>query len=160
VSEGWHDAGNYEKYSNNTAFTVLHLITAWEIFGLDIDFIPGGDPGIPDVLEEARVGLEWLARMQRDDGSVHHSVVVEDWSYWGCSPEEHDDVRYVTGITSFDTAYAAAAFAAGSRVFRNFDPAYAEDLLRRAELARRWLEDHPSLHPPGGYHPLTETDAY
>ena len=160
VRGGWHDAGNYEKYVNNAAFTVAHLLLAYELFKIDVKFIPGYTDDLPHILAEAKTGLDWLMKMQRKDGSVHHSVVVESWDYWICRPGEHKDKRYITSITSFDTAAFAAVMAMAARLYEKFDPEYAAECLRRARLAWGWLENHPEMIPAGGYEPLTETDGY
>ncbi len=54
---GWHDAGDYRKYTVNGAFSVAFLVKAWEDFGqplASIDHIPGGSGGVPSILAEAK----------------------------------------------------------------------------------------------------------
>jgi len=61
VTGGWHDAGDYIKFLNTTAFTTYMLLFSYEFnpekFGFDKD-----KNGLPDILEEAKVGLDWLLR--------------------------------------------------------------------------------------------------
>ncbi|MCX6149514.1 MAG: glycoside hydrolase family 9 protein [Ignavibacteriales bacterium] len=62
VTGGWHDAGDYVKFLNTTAYATYILIFAYEFdpqkFGFDND-----KNGVPDILEEAKIGLDWLLRL-------------------------------------------------------------------------------------------------
>jgi hypothetical protein len=61
VTGGWHDAGDYIKFLSTTAYTTYLLIFSYEFdnnkFGFDED-----KDNVPDVLAEAKVGLDWLLR--------------------------------------------------------------------------------------------------
>src|SRR6478735_4240449 len=68
VSGGWHDASDYLQYSATSANATYHLLAAYRDFpnvftdekqanGLD------GSNHIPDVLDEAKWGLDWLLKM-------------------------------------------------------------------------------------------------
>ena len=73
VSGGWHDASDYLQYSTTSANATYHLLMAYRDFptvftdeklanGLD------GKNNLPDVLDEAKWGLDWLLKMHpRDD---------------------------------------------------------------------------------------------
>jgi hypothetical protein len=58
---GWHDAGDYIKFLSTAAYTTYMLIFSYEFdkskFGFDND-----KNGVPDVLEEAKIGLDWMLR--------------------------------------------------------------------------------------------------
>ena len=70
---GWYDAGDYNQYTNWTADYVRTLMISWaenpQAFGDDFG-LPESGNGVPDVIDEALWGLDWLERMQRDDGAV------------------------------------------------------------------------------------------
>jgi endoglucanase len=68
VSGGWHDASDYLQYSTTSANATYHLLMAYRDFpkvftdeklanGLD------GKNNLPDVLDEAKWGIEWLLKM-------------------------------------------------------------------------------------------------
>jgi len=61
VSGGWHDAADYVKFINTTAYSVYTMLFAYDFdrkkFGFDND-----KNGVPDIIEEAKVGLDWLLR--------------------------------------------------------------------------------------------------
>jgi len=65
VSGGWHDAGDQLKYLITGSYATAHLLMAYELypekFGDRTNALgqPGAN-GIPDLLDEARWGLEWI----------------------------------------------------------------------------------------------------
>lgn len=149
VTGGWHDAGDYGKYVPAAGLAVWHLAAVHDLVRP------------PGLLDELRWELDWLLRMQRDDGAVHHKVTTIRWT--GDRPPHQDpDPRYLFGVSSAATATVAATGARAARLFRPHDPAYADRLLAAAEAAWRWLDRHPDIVPPGGFTnpPGVETGAY
>ena len=61
VSGGWHDAGDYVKFLNTTAYSTYMLLFAYEFDPLKFGFDKNRND-VPDVLEEAKIGLDWLLR--------------------------------------------------------------------------------------------------
>lgn len=61
VTGGWHDAGDYVKFLNTTSFATYMLLFSYDFdpvkFGFD-----NNKNGTPDVLEEAKIGLDWMLR--------------------------------------------------------------------------------------------------
>jgi endoglucanase len=150
---GWHDAGDYGKYSTNNAYTVGILLQAYETFSdrysHDNCDIPESGNGIPDILDEARWSLEWMLKMQDGDGGVRHRESVPD--YVLACPDEDMTTRYYTDISSDATAVHCAAMALAGRTYRVFDPSFAAACSISAESAWIWLEAHPDRVPPGGF---------
>src|SRR5215204_5368639 len=79
VVGGWHDATDYLQYSTTSANTVYHLLMAYrdspQAFGDDkqangLD----GKNGIPDILDEARWGLDWLLKMHPKDDWLFNQI--------------------------------------------------------------------------------------
>src|SRR5262249_15158440 len=71
---GWHDAGDYGKYTTNGAFAAGMLLEAWEHFQAKIQAVPLAIPEhggpLPDFLAEVKWELDWLLTTQLDDGSA------------------------------------------------------------------------------------------
>lgn len=71
---GWHDAGDYGKYSVNTGYTLGVLMYAWEHFKSRLECadlgLPDAPVPVPDYLDEVRWGMAWLLKMQRADGEA------------------------------------------------------------------------------------------
>jgi endoglucanase len=151
---GWHDAGDYGKYSTNNAYAVGILLQAYESFpdrfGRDDCGIPESGNGVPDLLDEARWSLEWMLAMQDPDGAVRHRESVA--AYAGMFlPEEDPETRYYTDASSDAAAMHAAAMALAGRTFASFDAAFAASCSTSAVSAWLWLVDHPDRVPPGGF---------
>ena len=149
LSGGWHDAGDYNKYTNFT-YTPLHqLLLAYEerpdrfSDGLNI---PESGNGVPDVLDEVKYELDWLLKMQQADGSVLSKVSVTGYDA-GSPPNTDIAPRYYGAASTSATLTVAGVFAHASRVLGAF-PAYstyANTLRTRAELAWSWAVANPSV---------------
>ena len=61
LTGGWHDAGDYTKFLNTTAFTTYMLLFAYDFDPIKFGF-DNNKNNIPDILEEAKIGLDWLIR--------------------------------------------------------------------------------------------------
>jgi endoglucanase len=151
---GWHDAGDYGKYTVNGAFSVAFLVKAWEDFGTpltQVDHLAGTAGALPPILAEAKYQLDWLLKMQLSDGNVLHLVCPKEYPGDAIGPDADRIQRYFLQASSSATAYFAAAIAAASRVFRDFDAGYADQLLTAAQLAQGWLQANPeALAAPNG----------
>jgi endoglucanase len=102
--------------------------------------------------------LDWLLRMQRDDGAVHHKVGPARYA-GDRAPHEDALPRYLFEITSTATADMAAVAAQAASLFEPLDPAYARRLLERAEAAWNWLARNRAVVPPGGFRNPREVDG-
>jgi endoglucanase len=146
MRKGWHDAGNFEMYVPSTAPTCQALLTAFErrpaLFkDSDLD-IPESGNGLPDILDEAEWGLEWVLCMQEKDGGVRHRDALMQWSPDGPADTDHND-RWVAEVGTASTAKACAAFAQAARVLKKRDPAFAARCEDAAQRAWKWLVAHP-----------------
>lgn len=157
VTGGWHDAGDYGKFSVNTAVSVAYLLYLNEhaggkgTAGADSRGIPESGNGVADLLDEARQALEWLLRMQRpSDGAVWHKVQKKRWT-GEYLPRNDPDPRYIFPVSSTATADFAAVAALASRRFSSSDPAFSDTLARAARRAWRFLERNPDNLPQGGF---------
>ncbi len=148
ASGGWHDAGDYNKYVVNAGVTVGVMLLAWEQFGTLIQnagLDPHGDGargGLPAYLGEVNWEIDWLLKMQADDGSVYHKVSTRDFGP-AILPEDEKAERYFTPWSSAATADFAAMLASASRAFRPHERAYAERCLEAARRAYEFLRAHP-----------------
>jgi endoglucanase len=139
LTGGWHDAGDYNKYSLNTAYTIYNLI---ETYNLTHNAIDDDENDIPDILDEAKWGLDWLVKMQDDDGGIFNRI-FSGFGYWGL-PENEDTQRETNTEKYSGTAAAFAAVTAfSSLIFRGFNATYADELLSKSELAFNWLFSNP-----------------
>ncbi len=155
VTEGWHNAGSYNKSSVSTAFTVAMLLYLYE--GNPVAFydgqveIPEAANGIPDILDEASWGLRWLLKMQNHNGGVFHKVAKKDWSDESLPSDDTSQPRYIFEISSTATADFAAVTALGSHIFEEYNPVFSKQLADASIKAWQYLERNPVVQPLGGF---------
>lgn len=154
VTGGWHDAGDYNKFSGNTALSVGLLLYAYELnpdnFSDNQLDIPESGNGTPDILDEISYALKWLLKMQRDDGAVYHKVSQEKW-IGEYLPDHDPSTRYIFDISSAATASFAAAAALGARHLKQYNPSLSGELYSAAIKAWDFLEINPENIPLGGF---------
>ncbi len=149
-TKGWHDAGDYNKYTVNAGVTLGVLFRAWEDFGPQLRNVrldlPESGGKLPDFLAELKWELDWLLTMQAPDGSVYHKLSTT--SFGGFIPPEQDTAeRYFTPWGSEATADFVAMTAQAARIFRPYDPVFAARCLQAAQKSYRFLQAHPKYHP-------------
>ena len=149
VPGGWHDAGDYGKYVGPGAVAAAHLMYAWRLFpsGCDAPLaIPESGNGVPDVLNEVRFELDWLLRMQREDGAFCHKLTKARFAPF-ILPQDDLEQEYLLPVSSCATGAACACLALASRVFSPFDEDFSARALRSARRAWQWLKAHPTPLP-------------
>lgn len=167
ASGGWHDAGDYIKYMITASFTAVELITAAD-YAISYGFgnaMPDLAPenGVPDLIEEARIGLEWILKMtsRASAGDYFYQVGgAEDHDHWRM-PETDDETGVVGNPRTLHRGWggnilgrSAAALAVASRVFKLYDPDFADECLKRAELLfadRKLYENAQPANPAEFY---------
>lgn len=138
---GWIDAGDPNKYVNFAAEPVHNLLTTyaqhpafWNAFVLDI---PESSNTAPDILDEVKYEIDWIRRMQADNGGVYTKVgILNDYRY--ISPPSADTrSRYFDQICANSTITAAGMMAHAAAVYRTAGVFSADvtDLTTRAERA-------------------------
>ena len=152
---GWHDAGDYGKYSITAAVSLYYLFTAYQLYPQKFtDYtlnIPETGNGVPDILDEAKWEVDWYKEMQAPDGGVYDRITTPAWA--STMPELDNDTRYINEKTTFATALFVASMAMAYNNFHPFWPIYADTCLAKAERAWHFLELHPNPIPADGYKP-------
>lgn len=154
VTGGWHDAGDYNKFSVNTALSAALLLYLYEHnqdrFTDNQLGIPESGNDIPDILDEVIYALEWLMKMQRADGAVYHKVSQKQW-IGEFLPHEDPSVRYLFEISTTATASFTAVSALAARILEPHNEMLAEKLRESALRGWAYLESHPVIQPLGGF---------
>lgn len=150
MSGGWYDAGDYGKYTTTGAFTTAQLMLAYEArpkhFTKGQLFFPDGvrsEGNLPDLLSEIKYELDWLLKMQRSDGSTFHKVAGAKWPGFDVTPDTDTQDRFIYSTCSAATAMHGAALAMAARIYKPFDAAYSNKLLRNAEKVWAYIEKTP-----------------
>ena len=149
VQGGWHDAGDYGRYTVAGTKAVMDLLMAYKKCPQKFsDF---------DLLGEARFELEWLLQMQREDGAVYHKISCYNFCGF-IMPQEEKDPLVLAPVSTAATADFAGCLAYASGFYKESDPTFAETLLQAALKAQNYLFSHDDelyINPPeittGGY---------
>src|SRR5690554_978860 len=146
LSGGWYDAGDYNKYTNWHADYLRELLHAYsskpQIWTDDFN-IPESGNGLPDILDDVKWGMDWLIKMQQNDGSV---LSVQGLA-GGSPPSAAKGASSYGPATTAASLSAAAAFSFGAKVFAEIDRPelkdYAAELLQRGQQAWQWADENP-----------------
>lgn len=170
VVGGWHDATDYLQYSATSANATYQLLAAYRDFphvfsdekqvnGLD------GKNNQPDVLDEAKWGLEWLLKMhpkkdwlfnQLGDDRDHRGMRLpkQDTNFYnrgferpvyfcnGLPQVRGKFMNNTTGVASTAGKFASA-FSLGSKMFATIDKGFAALLQQKALTAYQLGIDKP-----------------
>ncbi|MHB8522382.1 MAG: glycoside hydrolase family 9 protein [Limisphaerales bacterium] len=162
VSGGHHDAGDYSKYTANSASLVHTLMFAVDAFPgvaqLDNLGVPESGDGISDVLQEAKWEADFLAKMQDADGGFYFLVYPQNREYEQDVLPDHGDPQVVWPKTTSVTAASVAALAqcASSPLFKKTFPAAAASYLAQAKLGWQFLSNAIAKYgKAGAYQKIT-----
>jgi hypothetical protein len=148
LSGGWHDAGDYNKYTAFTLGALTDLLLAYQenptIWTDDFD-IPESGNGVPDILDEAKYELDWLLKMQQSDGSVLSIVGTANTA--SSSPPSSDAAQRVYGPATTNASFVTAAMCALAAIQFNAagNMAYANTLQTAAINAYNWAVANPAV---------------
>ncbi len=174
VSGGWADASDYLQYVTTSANATFVMLMAYrdnpKAFGDKFDARGlAGSNGVPDVLDEAKHGLDWLLRMYPGGEDMFNQLADDrdhtyfdfpwrDSSDYGWGPGKERPVYPCTGKPqglfkgkNRSTGYAstagkyASAFGIAAAVFKKSDPAFATQLRERALAAYRLGRQHQGV---------------
>lgn len=174
VTGGWHDATDYLQYLTTSATAAYHLMFAYDqqedksVFKDNYNAKgQKGSNGIPDIIDEAKWGLDWLMKMNPQD-KVMFNQIADDRDHAGFRVPYRDSVNYgwgkglgrpvyfvtgkpqglgkwinrTTGVSSTAGKFAST-FAMGTKIFKEIDSEFANKMMVKAEQAYRFAEEEP-----------------
>ena len=108
---GWHDAGDQLKYLITASNATARMLLAYELekgkFADKVDALGGQNPnGIPDVLDEAKWGLDWIFKLHPAPDQLFHQV-ADDRDHRGFRLPQDDLADYGWGPNSYRPVYFA-----------------------------------------------------
>ena len=148
---GWYDAGDYNKYVVNSAFSIGLMFVTYEqqrdyFVRLKTD-IPESGNKTPDFLDEMMFNLKWLLTMQDpDDGGVYHKLTTPNFEGF-VLPTDCHQTRYVVAKSVTATLDFAAVMADAARLFEPDQkdyPNFVAQATEAAERAYQWAKEHPT----------------
>lgn len=123
VSGGWHDAGDQLKYLITSSNATARMLMAWkaapEIFPDQVNAsgCPGSN-GIPDVLDEARWGLEWIHKLHPAPDQLFFQV-ADDRDHMGWKWPDRDSSDYGWGRGEHRVVYFATGKPQGLKKYQS-----------------------------------------
>ena len=173
VTGGWHDASDYLQYVLTSANAVYQMLFAYRenpsVYqdSFKANGLPGSN-GIPDILDEARWGLDWLLKMNPGKGEMYYQI-ADDRDHRGYRLPTLDTVSYglgkkfrpvyfttgkpqgsgnhrnrTTGVASVAAKFSSS-FALGSEIFSKLDPSLASQLKDKAREAWEFANSDPGV---------------
>ena len=146
---GWYDAGDYNKYVVNSAFSIGLMLAVYEqnkdyFDHLDTN-IPESKNATPDILDEMMFNLRWLLTMQDpEDGGVYHKLTTPNFENF-IMPTDCKQPRYVVAKSTTATFDFAAVMAQSARLMegnRDYSE-YANQAKAAAIKAYEWAKANP-----------------
>ncbi|MBI9009643.1 MAG: glycoside hydrolase family 9 protein [Tenericutes bacterium] len=154
LTGGWHDAGDYVKFLNTTAYATYTLLFSYEFdkkkFGFDLN-----KNNIPDILEEAKIGLDWLHRCNFEKYKLISSVQDLRDHTVGWRMPENDSLTYdrpaFVGIGKNTAGLFTATMAIASRIWKEdmYYEEYSEKCLTAAENIYSVRNEIPDIDSSG-----------
>ena len=181
VVGGWHDASDYLQYASTSANAVWHLLAAFRDFPwvFDDKCLANGLNGknnLPDVLDEAKWGLDWLLKMHPDStlmfnqigddrDHIRMRIPKQDSQYKrglerpvyfiDGNPQQRGKYLNQTTGSSSTAGKFASAFMLGSHVFDSIDHQYSLLLGQKASTAYAY-----GLKKPGNTQTVSVLSPY
>ena len=147
VTGGWHDAGDYGRYTVAGAKAVADLLYAYQanpsLFSDKVG-IPESGNGTPDILDETRYELEWMLKMQAENGGVYHKVTCATFPGY-VAPTAETKELIVTPISTTATADFCASMAMAAEFYASVDATFAGKCLDAAKKAWDFLQQNPNF---------------
>jgi len=168
---GWYDAGDYNKYIVNSAFSIGIMLSVYEqiptyFANLKLN-IPENGNSTPDFLDEMYYNLHWMLTMQDPyDGGVYHKLTNPNFEGF-VMPKDCHQQRYVVAKSVTAALDFAAVMAQASRLFKgNADyPEFSTLAAQAAVRAYEWAKKNPTVFyrqmlMNGKFEPKVSTGEY
>ena len=150
---GWYDAGDYNKYVVNSAFSIGLMLA---VYDLQKDYFDGFSTDIPetgnqtpDLLDEIMFNLRWFLTMQDPyDGGVYHKLTTPKFENI-LMPADCRQLRYVVAKSVTATLDFAAVMADAARLFEHYQqdyPGFSAQAAAMAVRAYQWAKANPTAH--------------
>jgi endoglucanase len=145
VRGGWHDAGDYSIYSASLNSALFWLLQTYADFAPldDNRNLPESGNGVPDLLDEARWGLEWLLSNQESSGGFRNTSCQEHYGPYGKNPPASVAPYRAGEVGTLATARAVGNLATAAALWRTIDRAFSDRALEAAWRGQRYLDAHP-----------------
>lgn len=185
LAGGWHDCGDHVKYGQTQFYSGYMLLKAYAEYPAGFDDHYGSDyagyrqsgdftwegkkgvpNGIPDILDEVKYATDYFIRAARSetvfynqvgDGNLDHKKWVTSVHMATLPASDGGPARPFSKnpADASMASFCGATLSLMARVYRKFDPAYAEKCLQHARYAYAYAKAHPGTEgtKDGGFYP-------
>lgn len=100
---GYHDASDYLRFLITTSYVAGNLLVTYKEFPAlwddRLDLNGTANPnGVPDILDEARWGIEWMLKLNPSEGELYHQVADDrDHAFWDLPFRDSTDYGWGRG---------------------------------------------------------------
>jgi endoglucanase len=131
---GWHDAGDQLKYLLTSSNATAQMLLAYRLheqttagkrnkkgilFKDKVNELgQNGSNNIPDILDEARWGLNWMLKLHPSPEELYHQV-ADDRDHIGFRLPQNETANYGWGTGSYRVVYFATGKPQGLRQFKS-----------------------------------------
>lgn len=151
VTGGWHDAGDYGRYVAPGAMTVAQLLLAWERNPKLCKSYVCPDESqkgeMPSFLAELKYELDWMCKMQREDGALYHKATCYQFCGY-IMPQYEKETMVISPVSVTATGDFAAVAAMAAKFYEPYDSAYAKMLVDASKKAYAAMK---TMELPGGF---------
>lgn len=152
ASGGWHDAGDYLRYLLTSGNAVCRLLFSYREnkgkFKDAYDALGHARPNnMPDILDEAKWGLDWMLKMHPAPDQLFHQV-ADDRDHMGWDIPTEDSSDYGWGPGSYRVVYYATGKPQGLGKYQNTSTGianlagrYAAAMAMAADIWKNDLRD-------------------
>lgn len=179
LSGGWHDCGDHVKFGHTMFYSAYMLLKGYAEFPAGYDdfysvaykgYSTSGDwswegnkhdpNGIPDILDEVKHATDYFIKCTRNATTFYYQVGQGDPDHakWVTAVKMQTLVKaeggqartvYKNPADASMPSFCGATLALMSRVYRKFDPVYADLCLVHAKYAYDYAKAHPGMAGTG-----------
>lgn len=139
---GWHDAGDYGKYGVIEDKVIADLLFSYLY----------GDNKDEKLVDEIKFGLNYILKLQKEDGSVYNKVTSKNFANF-ISPELDEQETYLLSSWTSVTASFAGVTGLAYEAFKDSDNELADKCLKSFNRAIEYLEKNQNasneINPDG-----------
>ena len=144
LTGGWHDAGDFLKFTHQIAYTSYLLLLSYEInkAGYKKKYSDYDSNGIADILDEAKIGIDYLVKCYPDENRFISMVGDFDSDHSQPDRKPEDDILALSqrpALFKFDRSVLckyAYTMALASKIFKEI-PGNESNVQNYALLAKR-----------------------
>ncbi len=154
VTGGWHDAGDYIKFLNTTAYSTYMLLFSYEFNPAKFSYDKNKN-NTADILEEAKIGLDWMLRCHFEKNKLITQVQDLRDHEVGWRLPENDSLQFdrpaFVGIGKNLIGIYSATMALAYRIWKNVlnYPGFANTCLNSAKELFALRNNVPNIDTSG-----------